>query len=275
MNASRTVLVTGATDGLGRALAHRFAADGDTVLLHGRDPGRLAEAAASVEAVPGAGGVRTFLADFAELDQVRRLAAEAARSVDRLDVLVNNAGIGAGEPEGRERRTSVDGHELRFAVNYLAGFLLTEELLPLLRRSAPARVVNVSSLGQQAIDFEDLMLERGYDGGRAYRQSNLAQVMHAMDLAQTTEAEQVAVNAVHPGTYMPTTLVMRELGHSLDTLETGVASVHRLARGPSLAGVSGRFFDRAEEAEAERQAYDPRARAELRRRSLLLTGLAG
>ena len=115
---------------------------------------------------------RTFLADFADLAEVRRLAAEVRGATDRLDVLVSNAGIGSGEPDGRDRRTSADGYELRFAVNFLAGFLLTLELLPLLRASAPARVVNVASLGQYPLDFDDLMLERGYDGSRAYAQSS-------------------------------------------------------------------------------------------------------
>src|SRR6516165_3418498 len=128
------ILITGATDGLGRALATHLAGQGHELVLHGRDADRLAAVA---DALPGAH--QAVLADFAELAQVRRLAAEVREGNDRLDVLVNNAGIGSGEPDGRSRRTSVDGYELRFAVNYLAGFLLTQELLPLLQASAPAR----------------------------------------------------------------------------------------------------------------------------------------
>lgn len=257
-----TILITGATDGLGRALAERFAADGQSLILHGRDARKLAGV------LPGA-DVRTVVADLAELAQVRRLAAEVRDSTDHLDVLVSNAGVGSGEPDGRTRQTSADGHELRFAVNYLAGFLLTLELLPLLRGS---RIVNVASLGQHPIDFDDLMIERGYSGTRAYGQSKLSQIMSGFELA--SRVPEVSVNSVHPGTYMPTKIVLREIGHTVDSLETGVESVRRLALGEAGA-VSGRFFDRTREATANPQAYDADARRELWWRSLELVGHPG
>jgi len=131
----------------------------------------LDRTASELRALCGAGRTQTLRADLADLAQVRRLAAEARQATDRLDVLVSNAGIGGGQPDGRTRRTSADGYELRFAVNYLAGFLLTLELLPLLRASAPARIVYVASIGQHPLDFTDLMLTRGYTGTRAYGQS--------------------------------------------------------------------------------------------------------
>src|SRR4051794_8680225 len=184
-----TVFITGATDGLGRALALRLAADGVRLILHGRSADRLAQVAA--QAGPGAVTVR---ADLADLGQVRKLAADVRAATERLDVFVSNAGVGSGEPDGRERRTSADGYELRFAVNYLAGFLLTEELLPLLRGSAPARIVYVASLGQAPLDFDDLMLEHGYSGTRAYGQSKLAQIMSGFDLASRLPADEVTVN---------------------------------------------------------------------------------
>jgi len=162
MTGPRTILITGATDGLGQALAHRLTTDGATVVLHGRDQEKLDRTAAELRDIRGAGRTQTLRADLADLAQVRRLAAEARQATDRLDVLVSNAGIGGGEPDGRTRRTSADGYELRFAVNYLAGFLLTLELLPLLRASAPARIVHVASIGQHPLDFADLMLTRGY-----------------------------------------------------------------------------------------------------------------
>ena len=183
-----------------------------------------------------------------------------------------NAGIGSGEPDGRTRRESADGYELRFALNHLAGFLLTLELLELLRASAPARVVFVASLGQHPLDFDDLMLERGYDGGRAYAQSKLAQIMCGFELAARLPADAVTVNSLHPATYMPTKMVLQELGRSVDRLEDGVAATRRLVSDPALAGVTGRFFDRTAEARADPQAYDPAARAELWRRSLALVG---
>jgi NAD(P)-dependent dehydrogenase (short-subunit alcohol dehydrogenase family) len=260
-----TVFITGATDGLGRALAERLAGDGADLILHGRDRGRLDEVAHAVRGDPV-----TVLADLADLGQVRKLAADVRAATDRLDVFVSNAGIGSGEPDGRDRRTSADGYELRFAVNYLAGFLLTRELLPLLRRSAPARIVYVASLGQAPLDFDDLMLERGYSGSRAYGQSKLAQIMSGFELAGRVPAAEVTVNSLHPGTYMPTKMVLREVGHSVDELSTGVAAVRRLVSGPEVAGVTGRFYDRRREARAHPQAYDPAARSELWRRSLAL-----
>src|SRR4051812_8491179 len=153
-----TILVTGATDGLGRGVAERLAADGATLLLHGRDEERLA---ATAEAL-GSDRVRTFRADLASLDEVRALGDDVLRSTDELHVLVSNAGIGTGRPDLTTRQESRDGYELRFAVNYLAGFLLTVRLLPLLRSSAPARIVNVASLGQAPLDFTDVMLEHSY-----------------------------------------------------------------------------------------------------------------
>jgi len=268
------VLITGATDGLGRALAHELATSGTNVILSGRDPARLAATATEIADAHGVAPPLTMLADLAELAQVRRLAAAVRDSTDRLDVLVSNAGIGSGLPEGRERALSADGYELRFAVNYLAGFLLTLELLPLLHRSAPARIINVSSIGQQALEFDDLMLERGYSGSRAYFQSKLAQIMSGFELAPRLPVAELTVNSLHPSTYMPTKMVLEEIGHSIDSLKDGVAATNRLVSDPELARTTGRFFDRTQDARANAQAYDEAARAELWRRSLELVGHA-
>jgi NAD(P)-dependent dehydrogenase (short-subunit alcohol dehydrogenase family) len=274
MTDRQTIFITGATDGLGRALAHRLAADGATLILHGRDERKLDRTAGDIGGTPGADRPRTVLADLADLAQVRRLAAGVRQATDRLDVFVSNAGIGSGEPAGRDRRTSVDGYELRFAVNYLAGFLLTLELLPLLRASAPGRIVNVASLGQYPLDFSDLMLTRGYTGTRAYGQSKLAQIMSGFELAGRLPSGDVTVNSLHPATYMPTKMVLDEIGYSVDSLADGVAATRRLISDPALGRVTGRFFDQTREARANPQAYDADARAELWRRSLELTGHA-
>ncbi|MGI8749508.1 MAG: SDR family NAD(P)-dependent oxidoreductase [Thermoleophilaceae bacterium] len=269
-----TVLVTGATDGLGRAVAERLAVEGATVLMHGRDTLRLAAAESDVEMLAGADRVRTYEADLASLEEVRELAARIRRDELELHAVVNNAGIGSGKPDSTDHEVSRDGHELRFAVNYLAGFLLTHELLPLLVESAPSRIVNVASLGQAPIDFDDPMIERGYDGSRAYSQSKLAQISWGLELAERLEGGDVTVNSLHPATYMPTKIVMDELGRSMDTLEAGVEATVRLITSPELEGVTGRFFDRQREAEAHSQAYDPEARRRLWDLSVRLTGAA-
>ena len=270
---SETVaLVTGATDGLGRGVAERLAAEGAALHIHGRDPDRLASTAAEIERATGNERIRTHLADLGSVAQVKSLADEVERSTAQLHVLINNAGIGSGKPELTTRQESADGHELRFAVNHLAGFVLTLRLLPLLRRSAPARVVNVASLGQAPLDFDDPMLERSYDGSRAYGQSKLAQISFGMELADRLDGTGVTANSLHPSTLMPTKIVLEQYGRSVDSLEEGIEATVRLAISPELEGVSGRFFDRQTEATAHQQAYDPEARSALWELSAKLTG---
>ena len=250
-----TVLVTGATDGLGRALATRLAGEGATVLAHARSEERGREALADL--LDGPGDVRLVVGDLASLSAVRALADQVP---DRLDVLVNNAGIGfAGE-----REESADGYELRFAVNYLAGFLLASLLRDGLAASAPARIVNVASAGQQAIDFDDVMLEDGYDGARAYRQSKLAQIMHAFDLAEELQGSGVTATALHPATFMDTKMVIDAGGTPASTVQEGLEATWRLVADPSVEGVSGAYFNGTREVRADAQAYDLDARRRLR-----------
>jgi NAD(P)-dependent dehydrogenase (short-subunit alcohol dehydrogenase family) len=189
-------------------------------------------------------------------------------------VLISNAGIGSGKPDLTNRQESADGYELRFAVNYLAGFLLTLRLLPLLRASAPARVVNVASIGQAPLDFDDPMLKRAYHGTRAYSQSKLAQITSGMYLAKRVAGDRITVNSLHPATYMPTKIVLQQVGHSIDSLDTGIDATVRLAVSPDLEGITGRFFDRQTDARADDQAYDPEAQRRLWELSLELTGEA-
>jgi len=268
-------LVTGATDGLGRALAERLAGTGMTVHIHGRSEEKLEAAAREIVAATGNERVYTHRADLASLAEVRGLTDEIA-ALDALHLLVNNAGIGSGLPDSPEREESADGIELRFAVNYLAGFVLTTRLLPLLQRSAPARIVMVASLGQAALDFDEPMLERSYyEGRRAYAQSKLAQITFANELATRLGPDSgVTINSLHPATFMPTKIVLDERGTSVDSLERGVEATLRLAVDPELDRISGHFFDRESEARAEYQAYDREAQRRLRELSEVLAGEA-
>jgi NAD(P)-dependent dehydrogenase (short-subunit alcohol dehydrogenase family) len=270
--AEQTILVTGATDGLGKAVATELARGGAAVLLHGRDDERGRAAIADIAGETGNGRLSWHRADLASLAEVRALGERLAAEVERLDCLVNNAGIGTNLPGDGERMESRDGNELRFQVNYLSGFLLTRLLEPLLVRSAPARVVNVSSAGQMPIDFGDVMLERGYSGVRAYCQSKLAQVMFTIDLAARLESDGVSVNCLHPATYMPTKMVFASRGSAVSTLEEGMEATLRLIADPALDRVGGRYFDGASESAADGQAYDEDARRRLWDLSERLTG---
>ena len=268
------VLVTGATDGLGRGVATALAAEGATLLLHGRSPERLDAVVEEIGAETGNANLRPYRADLASLADVRRVADEVVGQESRLDALVNNAGVGTTLPGDGERLVSADGYELRFAVNYLSGFLLTHRLVELLAASAPARIVNVSSAGQAPIDFDDVMLEHGYSGTRAYAQSKLAQVMFTIDLAEELHDHGVTVNCLHPATYMPTKMVLHARGEGLSPLEDGVRATVRLVASPELDGVTGRYFNGEVETDPHPQAHDAAARAELRRVSNELSGLA-
>jgi NAD(P)-dependent dehydrogenase (short-subunit alcohol dehydrogenase family) len=268
----KTVLVTGSTDGVGRYVAGKLASAGARVLIHGRD-GERANALADQIRREGRGEAVFYPADLSSLAGTRRLAERVLAEHRRLDLFISNAGIGS-RTLGPERRTSADGHELRFAVNYLSGFLLAYLLLPLLKASAPSRIVNVASLGQHPLDFDDVMLTRGYNGTRAYAQSKLAQIMFTIDLAAELAGSGVTVNALHPATYMNTTMV-REGGITpVSTVEQGGEAILHLAAGDDVAGKSGLFFNGMDEAKANPQAYDVDARRRLRRLSLELTGLA-
>jgi NAD(P)-dependent dehydrogenase (short-subunit alcohol dehydrogenase family) len=267
----KTVLVTGSTDGVGRYVASKLAASGARVLIHGRDAAR-AEALGNEIKRAGRGEAVFYQADLSSLAGARQLADKVLAQNDRLDIFISNAGIGS-RTQGAERRTSADGHELRFAVNYLSGFLLAGLLLPLLKASAPSRIVNVASLGQHPLDFEDVMLTKDYTGGRAYAQSKLAQIMFTIDLARELKGSGVTVNALHPATYMNTTMV-REGGITpISTVEQGGEAILHLAIGGDVAGKTGLFFNGMQEARANPQAYDEAARKRLRCLSLELTGL--
>ena len=267
---AQNVLVTGATDGVGRDLAARMAQLGATVLVHGRDADRLEETVAEVRRRTGATDVHALRADLACLAEVDDLADEVGRRVDRLHLLVSNAGVGAGPPDG-PRELSHDGYELRFAVNHLASRHLARRLTPLLCAGAPSRIVQVASRAQEALDPDDLLTEHDWTGERAYARSKLAQTMAALDLAGDLEGTGVAVHALHPASAMDTTMVRDAEIEPRSTLEDGVTAAVRLSLDPTLDEdeVTGRFFDGSHE---DRDALDPQVgdadvRALLRRRS--------
>lgn len=257
-NKQMVALVTGSTSGLGRKVALRLAASGAHVIVHGRDSERGEALVKEIEK-QGIGSARFYRADFARLADVRKLAEAIQRDYRRLDLLVNNAGIalfGSGE-----RQLSEDGYELHFQVNYLSHFLLTDLLLPMLKESAPARIVNVASGAQAPIDFNDPHIENNYSSGRAYGQSKLAQITFSMTLAERIEGTGVTTYSLHPATYMDTRMVRQAGIQPRATVDEGADAVMQLITQENLE--NGAYFNRLAPAKAHAQAYDKEARERL------------
>jgi NAD(P)-dependent dehydrogenase (short-subunit alcohol dehydrogenase family) len=263
------ILITGATDGLGRAVAGELAGQGATLLLHGRSEERGKRTLAEIKAQTGNHKLQYYRADFESMSEVRDLAECIEAEHDRLDVLLNNAALGI-DPV---RRVTADGHESTFQVDYLAPYMLSYLLEALLIASAPSRIVNVASAGQAPINFDDLMLERSYEGMQAYCQAKLADVMLTIDQAAELSGTGVTVNCLHPAFNMPTKIVTHMFTPQSEIAD-GVRSTVRLISDPALENVTGRYFDQTQEARALPDAYDERARARLRGVAEQLTGVS-
>ena len=266
----KTVFITGATDGLGKQVALAAARAGATLLLHGRNPAKGTAVRKEIEQASGNNDLVYYNADFASLQEVKELSQQVRREQQQIHVLINNAAIGGGPRGSATREVSREGLELRFAVNYLAHFVLTQNLLPLLLHAAPARIVQVSSIGQSPLDFNDLMLEKRYESFDAYCKSKLAQILYGMELADRLQGQGVAVNSLHPASLMNTHMVREYFGYTLSTVAEGVKVVEHVAFSPKTAAITGAYFDHLREAKAHRQAYDPAARKQLWQASLEL-----
>ncbi len=252
------VLITGSTDGLGKLVARHLAERRATVLLHGRDTEKGRAVLNELSRISGNGTMRYYNADYSSLQRVRLLTDELLKQERHIDILINNVGIGRGNPAS-VREVSVDSLELRFAVNYLAHVLLTERILPLLTPKR-SRIINVASVGQSPLDFSDLMLEKSYDGFDAYKRSKTALVMYTFDLASRLKDKGVQVNAVHPASLMNTKMVVEDWGYTLSTVEQGAEAVEHLLS----TETTGEYYDGKTAGKAIVQAYDQEARAKLR-----------
>lgn len=265
---SPVVLITGSTGGLGREVARALAAEGAHIIVHGRSEERGRELVDEIAAA-GVGSAAFYRADLASLAETRELAEAILRDYDRLDVLVNNAGVWADGPD--ERTLTGDGIELAFQVNYLSHYLLTRKLLPLILESEPARIVNVSSIAQRPLDFDDPMMDEGYSHGRGYAQSKLAQVLFSMDLAEELGERDVVVAALHPATMMDTDMVLSRGAEPRTSVDEGREAVVNLVLSPRVE--SGSYHVGLRPARANEQAYDPEARRRLRELARELTGV--
>jgi len=245
----KTILITGSTDGVGRYVARQLSARGAKVLIHGRDAAR-AKALADDIRRDGHAAPTFYQADLSSLAGARQLASAVMADHKRLDAFISNAGIGS-QNGGAGRQVSADGYELRFAVNYLAGFLLAHLLLPPIKAAAPSRIVNVASLGQHPIDFDDVMITKGYSGSRAYAQSKLSQIMFTIDLAEELKGFGVTVNSLHPATYMNTTMVRAGGITPISTVEEGGEAIQHLVTGDDVAEQERPVLQRHERSESQ------------------------
>jgi NAD(P)-dependent dehydrogenase (short-subunit alcohol dehydrogenase family) len=243
-------LITGATDGIGKALAMRLASEDARLILHGRNKAKLAAVVQEIRNIAPAAEPRTLLADFASLEQVSAMANEINADHSDVNVLINNAGH-----LNDHRRTSADGLELTFAVNYLAPYLLTRLLLPVLKANAPARIVNISStaMGSAYLDFADLQLEQRFEGWQAYANSKLAQIYFTHTLAQQLAGSGVSCFSLCPGlidtNFMHTNTVFSQAARErmrpiMRPAEQGADVPYYLATSADVLDASGEFFVR-------------------------------
>ncbi len=266
---ARTYLVTGATDGIGQQTAKSLAMRGARVIVHGRNPQKAEASAEAIRSQTNSSDISAVAGDLSSLAEVHTLAESLAKKHSVIDVLINNAGVFA-----NERKVTSEGFELTFVVNHLAPFLLTHLLLPQLRASDEPRVVNVSSIAHSrgAIDFDDLNMERGFGGYRAYAASKLMNVLFSFDLKRRLTAPPIAVNALHPGV-IGTKLLREGFGMAGGSVETGAATTLYVATDPRVARVSGKYFSDAREVASAKQSHDQEAQERLYAISAKLTGI--
>lgn len=271
----KTVIITGANSGIGKATSLELAKAGAHIVMACRNK---AKGEAALEEIKAVGEARLFLGDLSSLKSVRELAAQLNQELDSVDVLINNAGN-----LFPDRRESVDGFELQFATNYLGPFLLTHLLLDKLKASAPARIINVSSVvhKQGRIDFNDLQAENNYDMMKRYGMTKLGNLMFTQELARRLSDTNITVNALHPGLVNTNigsehgifSFVFRYLGWLFLSPNSGASTSVFLATSPSVADVSGKYFVKSKEENVSDAAKDEAIAKRLWEVSMELCGL--
>lgn len=277
----KIVLVTGATNGIGKVTAHELAKKGATVVIVGRNRAKTEETLNDIKAKSGNNNVDMLLGDLSSMAEVRRVAEEFKRKYNRLDVLINNAGAWF-----TSREETVDGYEMTFALNHLSYFLLTNLLLDVLKASAPARIINVSSEAHMSVsmDFDDLQNKKSFTGGfKPYSQSKLANVLFSYELARRLQGTGVTVNSLHPG-FVATGFgknnsglmkwVMSIAHRFALTEEQGAQTIIHLASSPEVEGVTGKYWEKSKPIKSSTVSYDEAAQRRLWEVSEQLTGLS-
>lgn len=258
------ILITGSTDGIGQLLAHKLASEGHHVYLHGRNADKLKAVIDSIKAETGNANVSGFVADFSDLNAVKTMAEQIATSVPKLDVLINNAGIfNVGNPLNSE------GLDVRFVVNYLAPYVLTNAILPTLKKGQKARIINLSSAAQAPVSLAALQGKENLTANAAYAQSKLALTMWSFDLAKQLAEDNISVIAVNPGSLLNTKMAKEAYGQHWSSADKGVNILHDLALSDEYDNVTGKYFDndkgdpKGSFANAHVDAYDEQKVAEL------------
>jgi len=270
----KIVLITGSTDGIGKQTALELAHKGANVLIHGRDLKRGKATVDEITSQSDNPAIDLFISDFSSLQQVRKLVDEINTKYNRLDVLINNAGV-----YNKKQIFSQDGYEITFQVNHLAHFLLTNLLLDLLQKSVPSRVINVSSMAHSScIDFKDLQSEKNYNAYGAYALSKLANILFTFRFAELLKNSGVTANCLHPGV-INTKLLREGFGYIGGDLKTGAKIPVFLASSKDIDGVTGKFYVNGfkdlipKEGRAAEIAYDKDVQESLWEQSNKLVGL--
>jgi NAD(P)-dependent dehydrogenase (short-subunit alcohol dehydrogenase family) len=276
---NKTCLITGATDGIGYMTAQALAQQGATVIIVGRNQNKCETTVSNIKQQTGNHNVEYMVADLSSIKDIYRLAPEFLSRHQRLDVLVNNVGA-----IFMSRQESVDGLEMTFALNHVSYFLVTHLLLDMLRASAPARIVNVSSMAHKytKINFDNLQGQRKYSGMEIYSQSKLANILFTYELARRLEGTGITANALHPGVVSSNFAmnngfqgrVMRKAMDvaSINVTEGAQTSVY-LATSPEVEGITGKYFDNCKPVPSSKYSYDVEAARRLWDISITMTGL--
>ncbi len=253
----KTALITGSTDGIGKQTAIELAGMGLRIILHGRSESRVKQVLQEIKHITGNDQLDFFIADLSSLQQIRTMAAEIRRKYNKLEVLINNAGVAMNKLE-----VSDDGYEMTFAVNHLAVFAITLLLLDLLKQAAPSRIINVSSMvHSSSVNFENLFEPRFFDGWEAYCQSKLCNILFTYELAEKLKDHGVTVNCLHPGV-IDTKLLRVNFGGGSPVTE-GSRKLVYLATAPELAAVTGKYFNDNRQTQSAEITYDPETRKKL------------
>jgi retinol dehydrogenase-12 len=277
----KVCVITGATAGIGQVAATELARRGAHVVIVGRSAQKCAATQAQIRSASAAASVDSLVADLSSLAETKRLASELGQRYPRIDVLLNNAGA-----MFWKRAESADGVEKTFALNHLSYFVLTNLLLPVLKQSGPARIVNVASDAHKgvSINFDDIQFKQKYSGWKAYQQSKLANILFTYELARRIEGTGVTANALHPGfvrtsflealNEAPAGWLLKKVGGLISlSPEQGARTSIYLASAPEVAGVSGRYFVKEKPVVSSPQSRDQSTAERLWKLSVEMTGV--